>query len=243
MGREWHNDNGGNWASLEEGGCWRWGRWTREGYALLLAIDVQIVLEAWKHRVHISEKNCVIAEPPIWEAYLQVHKEAAKWKNKTFPHFEDLCIVFGKDRANGSRVRDAVEMEDVSMEDHNNQFEDNLSNDQDDASNAHTNVHSQECSSGSKKRKNKNESLHEVINNATFVLGDKLMKASEAMMEVEVQMLKKREKIADELEKFGTFSETEMFNALLKITKDSESVITFWSLKEARRKHTFARLS
>ncbi|KAI3697548.1 hypothetical protein L6452_30641 [Arctium lappa] len=58
------------------------------------------------------------------------------------------------------------------------------------------------------------------------------MKASEAMMEVEVQMLKKREKIVDELEKFGTFSETEMFNALLKITKDSESVITFWSLKE-----------
>ncbi|KAI3770936.1 hypothetical protein L6452_02084 [Arctium lappa] len=128
-------------------------------------------------------------------------------------------------------------MEDVSMEDHNNQFEDNLSNDQDNASNAYTNVHSQECSSGSKKRKNRNESLHEVINNATFVLGDKLMKASEAMMEVEVQMLKKREKIADELEKFGTFSETEMFNALLKITKDSESVITFWSLKEARREN------
>ncbi|KAI3679127.1 hypothetical protein L6452_38436 [Arctium lappa] len=129
------------------------------------------------------------------------------------------------------------------MEDQNNQFEDNLSNDQDDASNAHTNVHSQECSSGSKKRKNRNESLHEVINNATFVLGDKLMKASEAMMEVEVQMLKKREKIADELEKFGTFSETEMFNALLKITKDSKSVITFWSLKEARRENWVRKLS
>ncbi|KAI3770611.1 hypothetical protein L6452_01751 [Arctium lappa] len=115
-----------------------------------------------------------------------VHKEAAKWKNKIFPHFQDLCIVFGKDRANGNRVRDVMDMEDASMEDHNNQFDDNLSNDQDDASNAHTNVQSQECSSGSKKWKTRSESLHEVLNNATFVLGDKLMKASEALMEVEV---------------------------------------------------------
>ncbi|KAJ9547034.1 hypothetical protein OSB04_019577 [Centaurea solstitialis] len=64
-----------------------------------------------------SVRQCVIAEAPVWESYLQVHKDAAKWKNKTFPHFEDLSIVFGKDRAQGSRARDAVEMEDqVNLE-------------------------------------------------------------------------------------------------------------------------------
>lgn len=131
-----------------------------------------------------------------------------------------------------------MEMENASMEDHDNQYEDDLSNDQDDASHAHTNpqnVQSQECTSGSKKRKNRSESLQEVISNATFMLGDKLMKASSSLMEVEVQMLKKTSMIADEIEKFGTFSEIEMFSALRKITKDSESVITFWSLKEERR--------
>lgn len=130
-----------------------------------------------------------------------------------------------------------MEMQDGSMEDHINQVENNLSDDQDDASNVHTNVQSQECTSGSKKRKNRSESLYEVINNAIFVLGDKLMKASQSLMEVEVEMLKKTSMIADELEKFGTFSETEMFSALRKITKDSESVITFWSLKEERREN------
>ncbi|KAI3667611.1 hypothetical protein L6452_42677 [Arctium lappa] len=102
-------------------------------------------------------------------------------------------------------------------------------------------MHTQMCTVKSAqvvaRKKNRSESLHEVINNATFLLGDKLMKASEAMMEVEVQMLKKREKNVDELEKFGTFSEIEMFNALRKITNDSESVITFWILKEARREN------
>ena len=55
----------------------------------------------------------------------QVHKEAAKWKNKTFPHFEDLSIVFGKDRAQGSRARDVVEMEDqVNLEEQEQPSED-----------------------------------------------------------------------------------------------------------------------
>ena len=165
-----------------------------------------------------------------------MHKEAAKWKNKTFPHFEDLCIVFGKDRANGSRVRDAMEM-DASMEDRSNEFEDNPSDDQDDASHAHINGQSQECTSGGKKRKNRSESLHDVIKDATFVLGDKLIKASASVVEVEVEMFKKTSMIAGELEKFGTFSENEMFCALEKITKHSESVITFWSLKEERREN------
>ncbi|XP_024967107.1 uncharacterized protein LOC112506975 [Cynara cardunculus var. scolymus] len=120
-----------------------------------------------------SEKYCVIVEPPVWEAYLQVHKEAEKWKNKTFPHFEDLCNVFGKNRANESRARDAMDMEDASMEDHINQFNNNLSDDQNDASHSHTNVQSQECASGSKKRKNMNDSLHEIpiLLTDSFTLG------------------------------------------------------------------------
>lgn len=52
--------------------------------------------------------------------------------------------------------------------------------------------------------------------------GDKLVKASSSLVEVEVEMHKKTSMIADELEKFGTFSEMEMFTALRKITKDPD---------------------
>ncbi|KAJ9547517.1 hypothetical protein OSB04_020060 [Centaurea solstitialis] len=38
----------------------------------------------------------------------RVHKDASRSKNKTFPYYEDLCIVFGKDRAQGNRARDLL---------------------------------------------------------------------------------------------------------------------------------------
>nr|KAJ0218893.1 hypothetical protein LSAT_V11C300109110 [Lactuca sativa] len=59
------------------------------------------------------EEHCLTVGNPVWEAYLQlhVHKEATKWKHKSFPYYEDICIVFGKDRAQGNRVRYFIEME------------------------------------------------------------------------------------------------------------------------------------
>ncbi|XP_024974715.1 zinc finger BED domain-containing protein RICESLEEPER 2-like [Cynara cardunculus var. scolymus] len=70
-------------------------------------------------------KQCVIAEALVWESYLKVHKETTKWKNKIFPHFEDLSTVFEKDRAQGSRIRDVVEMEkQVNLEEQEQQSED-----------------------------------------------------------------------------------------------------------------------
>ncbi|XP_024977598.1 uncharacterized protein At2g29880-like [Cynara cardunculus var. scolymus] len=65
-----------------------------------------------------SVKHCVVAEDQVWESYLQVHKRAGKWKNKAYPFYEDLCIVCGKDWAQGNRARYFVEVEEeVRMED------------------------------------------------------------------------------------------------------------------------------
>nr|KAJ0191662.1 hypothetical protein LSAT_V11C800448180 [Lactuca sativa] len=50
------------------------------------------------------EKHCVTVEDPVY-------KEATRSKHKTFPYYEDLCIVFGIDRAQGNRARDFMEME------------------------------------------------------------------------------------------------------------------------------------
>ncbi|KAI5339139.1 hypothetical protein L3X38_018411 [Prunus dulcis] len=36
-----------------------------------------------------------------WETYVQHHKNAAEWRNKSFPLFDRLADIFGKDRANG----------------------------------------------------------------------------------------------------------------------------------------------
>ncbi|CAH1445644.1 unnamed protein product [Lactuca virosa] len=60
------------------------------------------------------------ASQSVWQAYAQVHKNAAKWRGKKFPHYWDLCLVFGKDRANG---KDAQTATDVISEINNEQQE------------------------------------------------------------------------------------------------------------------------
>ena len=43
---------------------------------------------------------------------MQGHKDAACLRNKLVPHFDELIIIFGRDRATGERVKapaDAVE--------------------------------------------------------------------------------------------------------------------------------------
>ncbi|CAI9287842.1 unnamed protein product [Lactuca saligna] len=64
-----------------------------------------------EHLLKKSMPNSGILDDQVWESYLQVHKGASKWRNKTFPYYEKLCVVFGKDRVEGNTVRDLVEME------------------------------------------------------------------------------------------------------------------------------------
>ncbi|KAF4362513.1 hypothetical protein F8388_011340 [Cannabis sativa] len=40
-----------------------------------------------------SIRKTVTAEKPVWEAYLQSHKEAAPFKIKSFPWYDDLCAM------------------------------------------------------------------------------------------------------------------------------------------------------
>ncbi|CAI9297192.1 unnamed protein product [Lactuca saligna] len=67
-----------------------------------------------------DQNNMLEAPQSVWQAYAQVHKNASKWRGKKFPHYWDLCIVFGKDRANG---RDAQTAADIVSEINNKQEE------------------------------------------------------------------------------------------------------------------------
>ncbi|KAL4590011.1 hypothetical protein LXL04_002929 [Taraxacum kok-saghyz] len=67
-----------------------------------------------------SENKMLEAPQSVWQAYAQVHKNAAKWRGKKFPYYWDLCFVFEKDRANG---RDAQTAADIIFEMTNEQEE------------------------------------------------------------------------------------------------------------------------
>ncbi|KAK9160893.1 hypothetical protein Syun_007234 [Stephania yunnanensis] len=48
-----------------------------------------------------STSNMVTAPEDVWEDYLRNYPEARPWRLKSFPHYENCCIIFGNDRATG----------------------------------------------------------------------------------------------------------------------------------------------
>ncbi|KAF7812059.1 putative Myb/SANT-like domain-containing protein [Senna tora] len=48
-----------------------------------------------------SNWQCVTVEPAVWDEYVRIKTKAAPWRNKSFPHYEALTQVWGKDRATG----------------------------------------------------------------------------------------------------------------------------------------------
>ncbi|XVF46073.1 hypothetical protein PTKIN_Ptkin02bG0258700 [Pterospermum kingtungense] len=43
--------------------------------------------------------KCVICDLSVWNEWIKGHKDAAGLRNKPFPHYDELGIIFGKDRA------------------------------------------------------------------------------------------------------------------------------------------------
>lgn len=67
-----------------------------------------------------ANKKCITAESVVWDAYLQSHPAHSIWRNKQFPFYDDLLIIFGKDRATGSNAQGPSDMmEDVQREENN----------------------------------------------------------------------------------------------------------------------------
>ncbi|KAK9094093.1 hypothetical protein Scep_025562 [Stephania cephalantha] len=66
---------------------------------------------AWYKRIRFdSTSNMVTAPDDVWEDYLRNYPEARPWRLKSFPHYENCCIIFGND---GATCEDARAPEDA----------------------------------------------------------------------------------------------------------------------------------
>ncbi|KAF7828277.1 hypothetical protein G2W53_019441 [Senna tora] len=54
-----------------------------------------------------EDRQLVVAEREVWEAYIKSHPDAKQFRYKPFPYLADLTKVWGKDRATGAEARDA----------------------------------------------------------------------------------------------------------------------------------------
>lgn len=51
---------------------------------------------SWDH-----EKSCVVADDHVWDKYIKIKKTAVRFRKWPFPHYDKLCIIYGKERVRG----------------------------------------------------------------------------------------------------------------------------------------------
>nr|KAJ0195605.1 hypothetical protein LSAT_V11C700355610 [Lactuca sativa] len=176
---------------------------------------------------YYSSTHSLTAEPAVWDSYIQVHKEAGKWRNKIFPHYKDLCIIFGKDRAQGNKAKDFAQMEeDANNEEQSEQIE----------------YENEESPNTTSKKRKRVDVVIKGITIAANVLGEKLEKTANSMDqailgEKEVQKKKKKKKkkktsmVIPKISKMQSLSVMDWFKASRKIICDPKTVLSFWNLE------------
>ncbi|KAA8529641.1 hypothetical protein F0562_034259 [Nyssa sinensis] len=71
-----------------------------------------------------NEEHTVMCEDDdIWEDWVKIHSDAKGLRNKPFPYYDDLCIIFGKNRANFKGVENASGGKELDCEEANNNAE------------------------------------------------------------------------------------------------------------------------
>ncbi|XP_076885892.1 uncharacterized protein LOC143535553 [Bidens hawaiensis] len=187
-----------------------------------------------------KELNCVTTNAPgVWESYIESHRNASKWQNKRLPHYEELCVIFGKDQAEGNKAKSAVEMEqEVNVEEQESRGDDDLDeHNHNDGSNSSFQV--EETSSGCTKKRIRMKQSHDFLD-AVNLFADRLKETSSALsakmsedIKFELDLKKKTMMLPSELSKMTSLTQLDRFRAVEKIKGDN--VMTFWSLDEEER--------
>ncbi|KAD7117563.1 hypothetical protein E3N88_04831 [Mikania micrantha] len=181
------------------------------------------------------------APQPVWQAYIQVHKNAEKWIGKKFPHYWDLCIVFGKDRANG---RDAQTGADI-LSDINRQEQESATNGLDDIDVDHSlnnpsYVAFKEESSTQRKRKRRNswDPLINSLKESAEIIGAEIRGATNTFNRVFGTESNREElctNLFEEMNKVEGLTIRECDKAVCKLAQNEELMVIFFKVNEERK--------
>ncbi|XP_016726246.2 uncharacterized protein At2g29880 isoform X1 [Gossypium hirsutum] len=65
-----------------------------------------------------EHKQPVVAEDAVWNSYISSHKEAAQFRHRSFPYYDQLIAIYAKDRATGKDAQTAADIiEEINVED------------------------------------------------------------------------------------------------------------------------------
>ncbi|KAJ8441240.1 hypothetical protein Cgig2_033964 [Carnegiea gigantea] len=150
-----------------------------------------------------TQKQNQVAEKEVWKAYVKNHPRANDWRGKPCPYYEDLCIIFGKNRASGKDAQGPEEMEDEVNEEGENEE----SSKKDEPESSYTQEPSEVEASSAKsgnlgKRVRASDNLVKGLSEVASILGREIRAASSNISRAigfDVELSEKRSKLNEEL--------------------------------------------
>ncbi|CAN6586394.1 unnamed protein product [Malus baccata var. baccata] len=173
-------------------------------------------------------RKCIeVDSNEVWQSYVKVNKEAEGWLGKSFPLYDKLNVIFGKDRATGVGAATPTEM--MNEPEHINEDED-----EDEVETSSPSVARRSSSSSTRKRKraaNDNDlavAFKEMLSESVDKLGEVLQAAFGKGVDPKPE-------IASELSKMDLSIEDQI-KALNILFEKPQNERTFLSLDGAMKK-------
>ncbi|GER55646.1 retrotransposon protein [Striga asiatica] len=192
-------------------------------------------------------KKCIVAEKAVWDSYLQSHPTHGIWQNKAFPMYDDLVIIFGKDRATGGNAEGPNDMmEEIEREDVNlnagNDVEATTEIGLDDLDASFSPLQSPRSATVDKRKKRKRsvDNLMPMtdIKEAASIIGSEIAKASEIFgkaIGVDAEISEKRQRIDSEIRKIPDLAVLDVIKVVCRIAQSPELTDVFFSMTEEGR--------
>ncbi|KHG14741.1 hypothetical protein F383_06824 [Gossypium arboreum] len=65
-----------------------------------------------------EHRRLVVAEDAVWNSYINSHKEAAQFRYRSFPYYDQLTAIYAKDQATRKAAQTAADIiEEINAED------------------------------------------------------------------------------------------------------------------------------
>ncbi|KAL4604293.1 hypothetical protein ACB092_10G182900 [Castanea dentata] len=179
-----------------------------------------------------DNEKMVVVEKQIFEDWVKGHPDAKGLRNKRFPHFDDLALVFGKDRASGDRAQHAI---DATEEQKKNAGVGEINGND---SGSQTQIPNQGSSSKNlnKKRPRSNDELIETLMETMKDFGKKYEETNGHMatiascFKIESEEAERRMKVFNELLKIEGLSISKRIKVGELLTADTRKCAFFYSL-------------
>ncbi|KAI3824767.1 hypothetical protein L1987_06238 [Smallanthus sonchifolius] len=167
-----------------------------------------------------------------------VHKNAAKWRGKKFPHYWDLCIVFGKDRANGRDAQTAADIiSDINREEPEATVDGLDDMDVNQPLKSPSDVASRE-ESRKRKRRNSWDPLMNSLKESAEIIGAEIREATNTFNRVfgtESNREELRNNLFAEMNKVEGLTIRECDKAVCKLAQNEELMVIFFKVDEERK--------